>query len=222
MAPRGSGQTQHLLHVVHDFTHASRHRQLEVCGQLFQESRRLWYGVQQQSYPSAKIQRRLLPILSQHVLARTQRHQWRFPQPLRQQAEGRRKKREAGNGRSHTEGVDQIKPVNPFIHQQAETTAATLGIHFEPTATPGNMLAVGSEQKKSVISVRGVFFSGFPSLFRATAAGHGTLEVHLDRPDGEVLASTSFNSDSLQTVSTKINTDKDGIHNLYFVFKGKD
>ena len=24
MAPRGSGQTQHLLHVVHDFTHASR------------------------------------------------------------------------------------------------------------------------------------------------------------------------------------------------------
>lgn len=125
-------------------------------------------------------------------------------------------------GEATLKGVDQIKPVNPFIHQQAETTAATLGIHFEPTATPGNMLAVGSEQKKSVISVRGVFFSGFPSLFRATAAGHGTLEVHLDRPDGEVLASTSFNSDSLQTVSTKINTDKDGIHNLYFVFKGKE
>ena len=125
-------------------------------------------------------------------------------------------------GEATLKGVDQIKPVNPFIHQQAETTAATLGIHFEPTATPGNMLAVGSEQKKSVISVRGVFFSDFPSLFRATAVGHGTLEVHLDRPDGEVLASTSFNSDSLQTVSTKINTDKDGIHNLYFVFKGKE
>jgi len=67
-------------------------------------------------------------------------------------------------------------------------------------ATPGNMLAVGSGQK----------------------AGHGTLEVHLDRPDGEVLASTSFNSDSLQTVSTKIDTDKDGIRDLYFVFKGKE
>ena len=35
-------------------------------------------------------------------------------------------------------------------------------------------------------------------------------------------ASTSFNSDSLQTVSTKIDTDKDGIHDLYFVFKGKE
>lgn len=51
-------------------------------------------------------------------------------------------------GEATLKGVDQIKPVNPFIHQQAETTAATLGIHFEPTATPGNMLAVGSEQKK--------------------------------------------------------------------------
>lgn len=79
-------------------------------------------------------------------------------------------------------GVDQIKPVNPFIHQQAETTAVTLGIHFEPTATPDNMLAVGSGQKKSVIAVRGVFFSGFPSLFRATAAGHGLWKCTLTAP----------------------------------------
>jgi len=26
----------------------------------------------------------------------------------------------------------------------------------------------------------------------------------------------------MQTVSTKIDTDKDGIHDLYFVFKGKE
>lgn len=125
-------------------------------------------------------------------------------------------------GQATLKGVDQIKPVNPFIHQQAETTAATLGIRFEPTATPGNMLAVGSGRDKSVMAVRGVFFSGAPSLFRATAAGHGTLEVRLDRPDGDVLASISFGADTLQTVSTKIDTDKDGIHNLYFVFKGKE
>ncbi|MCD8093161.1 MAG: carbohydrate-binding protein [Bacteroides sp.] len=84
------------------------------------------------------------------------------------------------------------------------------------------MLAVGSGHEKSIIAVRGVFFSGAPDLFRATAAGHGTLEVRLDQPDGEVLASISFGTDTLQTVSTKIDTDKDGIHNLYFVFKGKE
>jgi hypothetical protein len=30
------------LPIVHDFAHAARHRQLAVCGQLFQESRRLF------------------------------------------------------------------------------------------------------------------------------------------------------------------------------------
>lgn len=123
-------------------------------------------------------------------------------------------------GEATLKGVSQIKPVNPFIHQQAETTAATLGIGFEPTATPGNMLAVGSGSRKSVIQVRGVFFSGYPNLFRATASGRGTLEVRLDRPDGELLASLKFDNDALQTVATDFKTDKDGIHDLYFVFKG--
>lgn len=123
-------------------------------------------------------------------------------------------------GEATLKGVSQIKPVNPFIHQQAETTAATLGIGFEPTATPGNMLAVGSGSRKSVILVRGVFFSGYPNLFRATASGSGTLEVRLDRPDGELLASLTFDNDALQTVATEFETDKDGIHDLYFVFKG--
>lgn len=68
-------------------------------------------------------------------------------------------------GQATLKGVDQIKPVNPFIHQQAETTAATLGIRFEPTATPGNMLAVGSGRDKSVMAVRGVFSRERPVCF---------------------------------------------------------
>ena len=118
-------------------------------------------------------------------------------------------------------GVDQIKPVNPFIHQQAETVAATLGVGFEPTGEPGNMLVTGSGARKSMWTVRGVFFSGNPVTFYAKASGYGKLEVRLDKPDGQLLASVSLRSSSLVTVSDKMDVNiPSSTHDLYFVFKG--
>ena len=124
-------------------------------------------------------------------------------------------------GEGTMKGVDQIKPVNPFIHQQAETVAATLGVGFEPTDEPGNMLVTGSGADKSMWIVRGVFFSGNPVAFYAKASGHGKLEVHLDKPDGPLLASVSLRSSDLATVSDKLDVNvPSSTHDLYFVFKG--
>ena len=124
-------------------------------------------------------------------------------------------------GEATLKGVDQIKPVNPFIRQQAETVAATLGVGFEPTGEPGNMLLTGSGASKSVWTVRGVFFSGSPVAFYAKACGHGKLEVHLDKPDGPLLAAVSVRSSGLVTVSDQLDVNvPSSTHNLYFVIKG--
>lgn len=114
-------------------------------------------------------------------------------------------------------GPDQIKPLNPFIRQQAETTSATLGIRFEPTATPGNMIAISSAQGQC-IEVRGVDFDRTPKKFEATVQGKGEIQVRLDGKDGEVIAVLKIDKKKLSTASTKIKTKISGTHNLFFVF----
>ncbi len=124
-------------------------------------------------------------------------------------------------GEGTLKGVEQIKPVNPFIHQQAEMVAATSGVDFEPAGEPGNMLVTGSGAEKSLWVVRGVFFSGNPVAFYAKASGYGKLEVHLDKPDGQLLASVSLRSADLATVSDRLDVNvPSSTHDLYFVFKG--
>ena len=57
-------------------------------------------------------------------------------------------------GTATAKGVSQIKPLDPFAQQQAETTAATRGVAFEPTGQTGNMSAVGRADRPSVSAVR--------------------------------------------------------------------
>ena len=123
-------------------------------------------------------------------------------------------------GQATLEGVEQIKPLNPYITQQAETTAATLGVDFEATDQPGNMVATGRTDEASAILVRGVDFSSQPKTFAARAQGKGTLEVHLNKPDGPLVATVSFDDGAMTMRSVPTNTVQKGKYDLCFVFEG--
>lgn len=119
-------------------------------------------------------------------------------------------------------GVSQLQPLQPFGEwQQAETTAATLGVRFEPGGQPGNMIATGRSDEASAILVRGVDFRLAPKAFEAQIAGYGTLEVHLDGPDGLLVALVCLEGNGKMGVRTvQTTTFPTGIHDLCFVFAG--
>lgn len=121
------------------------------------------------------------------------------------------------------EGVPQIKPVNPFIRQQAETTAATVGIRFLPAGDrPGNMTAsVHPSEPHAATLVRAVYFSHAPNRFEARAAGRGTIQVYVGRPQGKPVATLTFDSNDMETRSTSPATIRTGCHDLCFVLTGE-
>ncbi len=63
-------------------------------------------------------------------------------------------------GTATAKGVSQIKPLDPFAQQQAETTAATRGVAFEPTGQTGNMSAVGNKSGRRYLCPR----CGIPAI----------------------------------------------------------
>ena len=69
-------------------------------------------------------------------------------------------------------GPPQLNPLNPFVLQQAETTAGTSGqVQFEAVGDPGNMVAKGKVDKQCLM-VRGADFSQqVPAKFEARVKG---------------------------------------------------
>lgn len=122
-------------------------------------------------------------------------------------------------------GVNQIKPLNPYIVQQAETTAATEGICFKEGDVIGNMIAkVGKAfirhgmPDNSVIMVRKVDFGEQSSKVSAMLKGKGTLSIHLDSYDSPAVA--SLNIDSTEWTDVEETCIISGIHNLVFNLEG--
>ncbi|MDE6769775.1 MAG: hypothetical protein K2J78_08650, partial [Muribaculaceae bacterium] len=149
-------------------------------------------------------------------------------------------------------GVAQIRPLNPFIIQQAETTAATKGVKFEAASDgkPGNMV-VSPCNEEGIILVKGVKFDKVPQQCVITAEGDGEIEVRRDALDGDLIASvtvskcTSNNtgnisekmgstfdnvrvtSENIVTVNSEAITHSDASdevnpYDLYFILKGSD
>lgn len=130
------------------------------------------------------------------------------------------KKPELFMGEATLQGVQQIKPLNPYVTQQAETTAATAGVDFEPTEQPGNMVATGRTDAPSAILVRGADFGRRARTFTARLQGKGTLEVHLDKADGPLVATVGFDNETMTTCTVPADAAAKGRHDLCFVFKG--
>jgi len=121
-------------------------------------------------------------------------------------------------------GPSQLNPLNPFVLQQAETTAGTSGqVQFEALGNPGNMVAKGKTDKECLM-VRGADFSKkTPAKFEARVKGKGRIDVYVNSLKGTALVSLICDGNDWITLSKKIERKIDkGVGNIYFVFEGKD
>ncbi len=119
------------------------------------------------------------------------------------------------------QGVQQIKSLNPFIRQQAETAAATEGIDFEQNQTPGDMIVISKtpfikngEANQGVICVRGVAFNKKSKYLTAMLKGHGTLSIHIDALDNPPVITLSSQSSDWKEMKSKCVIK--GTHDIYF------
>jgi arabinoxylan arabinofuranohydrolase len=121
-------------------------------------------------------------------------------------------------------GPSQLNPLNPFVLQQAETTAGTSGqVQFEAVGNPGNMVAKGKADKQCLM-VRGADFSQqIPTKFEAKVKGKGRINVYVNNLKGIPLVSLTCDESDWTTLSEKIEQTMDkGVVNIYFVFEGEN
>jgi arabinoxylan arabinofuranohydrolase len=120
-------------------------------------------------------------------------------------------------------GPSQLSLLNPFVLQQAETTAGTSGkIQFEDGGSEGNMVARGTIDKQCLM-VRGADFSKqVPAKFEARVKGTGRIDVYVNNLKGPAIVSLTCDAKDWTTLSKQIalNIPK-GVGNIYFVFKGE-
>jgi len=121
-------------------------------------------------------------------------------------------------------GTSQLNPLNPFVLQQAETTAGTSGkVQFEAVGNVGNMVAKGITDKQCLM-VRGADFSNqIPAKFEARVKGKGKIDVYVNNLKGTPLVSLICDGKEWTTLSKKIENKIDkGVENIYFVFNGEN
>jgi arabinoxylan arabinofuranohydrolase len=122
------------------------------------------------------------------------------------------------------EGPSQLNPLNPFVVQQAETTAGTSGkVQFEAVGDPGNMVAKGKADKQCLM-VRGADFSKqIPVKFEAKVKGKGRIYVYVNNLKGTPLVSLTCDENNWTTLSEKTRRTIDkGVVNIYIVFEGEN
>lgn len=121
-------------------------------------------------------------------------------------------------------GLSQLNPLNPFVLQQAETTAGTSGqVQFDAVGNTGNMVAKGKADKQCLM-VRGADFSKkIPAKFEARVKGKGKIDVYVNNLKGTPLVSLICDGKEWTTLSKKIALKIDkGVGDIYFVFNGED
>lgn len=128
------------------------------------------------------------------------------------------------------EGVKPVGTLNPFQRVEAETIAFSEGVKTEQNKRTG--VYVSDIHNGDYIKVREVDFSvngtNKPMCFKASLASAlrgGTLEVHLDSIGGKQIATLAVGTtggwENWQTYSADITGKVSGIHDVYFVFKGR-
>ncbi len=121
------------------------------------------------------------------------------------------------------QGAPQIGTLNPYVRQEAETICWSDGIRTEPCSEGG--LNVYPTRDGAYIKVKGVDFGtrGARSFAAAVADGAkgGAIELRLDRADGPLIGTLPVPStDGSWKVETTAVIRADGIHDLFFVFRG--
>lgn len=125
-------------------------------------------------------------------------------------------------------GVEQLKAMNPYETQQAETTATGAGLEyvnfFNASNDASNLshenLVIGNIPAGAWTMVRGVDFgeNGAKSLI-AKLKGRGRMEIRLDDISSNTVAELSFSSPGWKEVEEAVSPDVfKGKHDVYFYF----
>ena len=127
----------------------------------------------------------------------------------------------------HTnEGVKPVGTLNPFVRQEAETIAWSVGVKSESNAKTG--VFISDIQNGDYIKVREADFGDKqPKAFTVSAASAlqgGKIEVRLDSVQGRQIALVEVPGtggwEQWQQVSAKITENVSGKHDIFFAFKG--
>ena len=124
--------------------------------------------------------------------------------------------------------MEQLKAMNPYETQQAETTATGAGLEyvnfFNASNDASNLshenLVIGNIPAGAWTMVRGVDFgeNGAKSLI-AKLKGRGRLEIRLDDISSNTVAELSFSSPGWKEVEEAVSPDVfKGKHDVYFYF----
>ncbi len=124
------------------------------------------------------------------------------------------------------EGVAPVGYLNPFQRVEAETIADSKGLSTEPNDRTG--IYVSDIHNGDFLKVRNVDFgTKGPDKFIVSAASAlrgGSIEVHIDAIDGEVIANIDILGtggwEKWKRFESAVNY-VNGIHDVYFVFKGR-
>jgi|CZCB01.1.fsa_nt_gi arabinoxylan arabinofuranohydrolase len=126
-----------------------------------------------------------------------------------------------------TEGVAPVDNLDPYVRNEAETIAWSYGVRTEPCSQGG--MNVCNIDDGDYIKVRSVDFGdqgaiSFAASVSSVSAG-GVIELHLDSPHGQLIGTLEVPNtgglDSWQLVRSEV-VNAHGIHDLFFVFKGRD
>jgi len=125
------------------------------------------------------------------------------------------------------EGLKQVRYLDPYIRQEAETIGRESGIEVYPTEDDPYYGAqkAGSIDNNDWIKVFGVDFGNGATNFEARVASlnsNGQIEIRLDSTNGTLIGTLNVpntgGDDTFQTVNTTI-SGASGMHDLFFVFK---
>mgnify|MGYP000005205060 FL=1 len=127
------------------------------------------------------------------------------------------------------DGLPQLKYINPYKRNEAETMAKGWGINTEARkGDPGNRI-VSSANEGDYIKVQGVDFtkeglSKLKALISCGAPEGGNIEIRLESENGLLIGTLNVvptgDWDSWKTITTDVAIPNTGIFDLYFVFKG--
>lgn len=127
----------------------------------------------------------------------------------------------------HTElGVAPVGTLNPYQRNEAETIAFSKGVKADQTDDTG--VYISEIHDGDYIKVREVDFGNKAAqslcISAASALQGGTLEVHLDKIDGEKVAAVPVSKtggwEKWKTFNAQMQQPVTGKHDVYFVFKG--
>ena len=125
------------------------------------------------------------------------------------------------------EGVNPVGTLNPYQRTEAETMAWSEKCSTKENKKTG--VYVSDIRVGGHIKVRAVDFGKGASEFSASVAAGvdgGILEVRLDKIDGTKIAQIEIPRtggwEEFKTLTTKISESVSGVHDVYFVFQGKN